>query len=490
MHNLIKVAILLILPFSMFGQINYLKHYSNQGYDAGQGIVQLEDSGYVMCGLSSSFIDGNSQAFMLRVDSLGNYMWSTKYGGMESESARRVLYKKNFGFFLTGFTNSMGNGSYDFYLIKTDESGNLEWEKTYGTSGWEKVNDAALTRDTGVIMVGETNSNIATGVDMYIVRTDINGDTLWTKTFGGVGPDKANCIERYNDSLFVIGGNMWVEDSLLTKAALIYIKDDGTVLDINILNSGNGNYELNDIEIVNDSVQGIGGRRLNESEFWRITMYVFKMNPTTISTIGYYFTVNLGDFWGETISTYGNNGRRYVGLGAENNVNVSPFGPDLLIARYSAAMNWQAQVVQLFGDYPDASGEIIPTSDGGAAVVGYRDGIGEGGGSVFLLKIGQNETYPTTLNVTFYSDLVSVDPIVLMEGVEIYPNPTMQAVTINLAAQQSYDIHISNALGQILKIVNVSGKESVDLSGLSAGIYTLIFNEGGIPVGSYRLVVQ
>ena len=100
-------------------------------------------------------------------------MWSNNYGGPESESGRRVLYKKNFGFFICGFTNSIGSGGFDNYLAKVDELGNLEWEKAYGGEGWEKVHDAALTKDTGVIMVGETSSNFSDNQDIYIVRTDI-----------------------------------------------------------------------------------------------------------------------------------------------------------------------------------------------------------------------------------------------------------------------------------------------------------------------------
>jgi len=474
----------------MFGQINYLKHYSNNGYDAGQGIVQLDDSSYVICGKSSSFNSGPSQAFMMRVDSLGNYIWSNMYGGFESESARRVLYQKNFGFFLTGYTNSTGNGAFDFYMVKTDESGTKEWEKTYGTSGWEKVNDAALTRDTGVIMVGETNSDIATGQDMYIVRTDLNGDTLWTKTFGGVGPDVANCIERYNDSLFIVGGNMWIQDSIKSKAVVIYLKDDGIVIDIDTMLNGNGHWELNDIAISNDTINGIGSHLDTIDGDWNAAVYLIKINPSTIQAIGYNYVVLEGDFWGDQISIYGNGNRRYAGLTNDNHINSYPYGEDLLVARYSSFMTWQSQVAQVFGDYPDRGGEIIPTSDGGAAMTGYREGIGEGGGSVFLLKIGPGEVYPTTLGVTSYSDLVAIEEIVAVIDAKIYPNPTTSALTVELPFENNYEIQFANALGQIIQTEHVYGKQTIDVSVLGPGIYTLIFNEGGVPVGSYRLVIQ
>ncbi len=182
--QVLRFLLFLTSFFSLFdlnGQISFYKLYSNNGYDAGEGIVQLEDSSYVICGSSSSFTEGPSQAFILHVDSVGNHLWSKHYGGPELESARRVLYKKNVGYYLAGFTNSFGSGAYDFFLVKTDLQGELIWQKTYGGAEWEKVNDAALTKDTGVMMVGETNSTNGNATDVFIVRTNSFGDTLWTK---------------------------------------------------------------------------------------------------------------------------------------------------------------------------------------------------------------------------------------------------------------------------------------------------------------------
>ncbi|NRA12342.1 MAG: T9SS type A sorting domain-containing protein [Crocinitomicaceae bacterium] len=490
MHNLIKIAIILIVPFSMFGQINYIKHYSNSGYDAGHGVVQLPDSSYVICGNSSSFNVGPSQAFMMRVDSNGNYMSSYQYGGFESESARRVMYKENFGFFLAGYTNSMGNGAFDFYLVKTDENGTLEWEKSYGTDGWEKVNDAVMTRDTGVIMVGETNSNIETGQDIYIVRTDINGDTLWTKTFGDVGADWATCIERYHDSLYVIGANKWIQDSLKTKAMLIYLKDDGTIIDLDTLVGGDGHWNLNDMVYVNDTLMGVGSHQKHTDSLIRMAHFRFKVSPSDVSNLGYYSLLSAGNVYGEQITVYGDSTSRYASMSNADHVNAYEPGPDVLVVKYGSTFGWQGQVAQIARPETDACGEMIPTSDGGAVAVGYRDGIGEGGGAVFLLKVGPNDVYPATFNATLYGDLVTVESIEMIENLEVFPNPASTSFTVKSPPQDSYEILIVNGMGQIVKRISVVGTNSIDVSDMSPGIYTLIFNDGGMPVGSYRLVIQ
>jgi hypothetical protein len=179
MQILIKIAFLL-LPIMSIGQISFYKHYADNGFDFAQGVVQLEDSSYVITGSSGSYAS-HSEAFLMHVDSTGNWLWSNHYGGPETDWGQRVLYKKNFGYFIAGYSNSFGIGDYDFYLVKVDENGQEEWSNTYGSDGWDKVMDAVMLRDTGVVMIGE-RQNGSYGLDMYIVRTDKNGDTLWTRT--------------------------------------------------------------------------------------------------------------------------------------------------------------------------------------------------------------------------------------------------------------------------------------------------------------------
>ncbi|NBU90695.1 MAG: hypothetical protein EBS12_04520, partial [Flavobacteriia bacterium] len=123
-------------------QNNFFKMYSGSGYDRGEGIVQLEDSSYAITGSSSSWGE-SSQAFLLKIDTAGNYLWSQSYGGAESEAGKRVLYNADLGFYIAGFSNSFGSGDFDAYLVKTDLNGNKLWEKTYGKpSNWERINDA------------------------------------------------------------------------------------------------------------------------------------------------------------------------------------------------------------------------------------------------------------------------------------------------------------------------------------------------------------
>ncbi|MBL4862728.1 MAG: T9SS type A sorting domain-containing protein [Crocinitomicaceae bacterium] len=489
MRNIIIYTVLVLLPFNvLFGQINFFKQYSDNGYDYGQGIVQLEDSSYVVCGSSSSFTSGPSQAFLLHVDSVGKYIWSNDYGGFESESARRVLYKENFGFFIAGYTSSFGNGAYDFYLAKIRLDGQLEWEKSYGDYGWERVNDAALTRDSGVIMVGETDSNPTNNKDIYIVRTDINGDTLWTKTLGGVGDDYANCIATYQDSLFVIGANIYVEDSLKTKVLFLYIKEDGTVISQDTLVS-NGKFIINDMIITNDTLQGVGDHTLNDPGNSYDVNYTVVMQPGGINVLGYSGAPQQWDFHGDLLTSYGDDSKRYKAYSMIATWTY-PGGRDLHVGKYKRDLSWIGQVVQVSFDNPDVGGELISTSDGGAVMTGYTSSGGAGGANVFILKIGPNENYPTVVGVTAFDNLVDIEEVSAIDQFKVYPNPASQSFTIEIPNEDEFSVKVFNTLGQEFQSETVIGTKTIDVSAFATGLYTVTIVSNNKVIATHRLLIQ
>lgn len=468
MQTLIKLLFIIVLPTSLFGQIGFYRQYSSHGTDYGEGLVQLEDSSYVLCGSSSSF-SNHSQAFLMKLDSLGNYVWSNNYGGFEQESARRVLYKKNFGFFIAGFTNSMGAGSYDYYLAKTDEGGNLEWERTFGGSGWDRIRDAKMTRDTGTVLVGELYTPNGNS-DWYVVKTDKNGDTLWTKKFGREGKDIANCVEIYQDSLIVIGGTIVNQDSLLRKAMLVYIHDDGTVID-SIEVGANGNYELNDITIINDTIRGVGNYKLLDSNTYSVAYYHIIPTPTDLQLFAAGHDNQTGDFYGQLIGSYNNGQGRYIAMGMENEAVVTGPGQDLFLAYYG--QSWIGNACYMTGAYDDKGGEIISTNDGSAAMVGWRGGFGPGEGTIYLLKIGPEDVFPSTSGSTIITEIVSIEESNEIEGLKVFPNPATNNLTLEIEQQGNYTVSISDILGQFVYEENISGTSTIDVSPFDSGSYFL-----------------
>lgn len=469
-----KVLVIFLLSFILvptaIGQISFFKLFSNNGYDFGYGVVQHEDSSYMVCGSSSSFVDGPSQAFMLKIDSLGNYLWSTHFGGSESESATRVLYKKNFGYFLSGYTNSFGNGAYDFYLVKTDENGGQEWEKAYGGTEWEKVNDAALTRDTGVIMVGQTNSWTGGDQDIYIVRTDISGDTLWTKRIGGGGDDIAHSIVQYNDSVFFIGGELYVEDSLKTKGFIMRVIDNGTVqwFDTVGINGVSGIYDLD-----------IDPWRLNFVGYWYDPNVQYKKEyfgwvkfDNTYEENNYEHPSTGNEWYREHVTTYGTDYKKYI-AGKYKNATSELYGYDIVFARVGTSLWWDNSSSTLAYANEDDCGQVIPTSDGGVLFVGFTTTLGSGGGNVFVEKIGPGDVHPVINTTPVVDPLVFINEIGSTAEFSVYPNPAEDQLTIQSFEGEEFDYTFVDMNGREVRSGNLYGIGTVDLSGIEKGVYLL-----------------
>lgn len=483
MGNVIKIVVFILLSFNGIGQINFFNFYTNNGSDKGQGVVQLEDSSYVITGASSSF-SGSSQAFLMHLDSLGNYLWSNSYGGPESESGRRVLYKKDFGFFVCGFTNSIGNGGFDFYLAKVSEIGDLEWEKSFGGDGWERVHDAALTKDTGVIMVGETSSNFSNNQDIYIVRTDIQGDTLWTKTIGGAGDDFASSIHPYTDSTFVISGRIYVEDSALVKVYLTYIKDDGSVMWTDTLGN-DGNYWSNDFCFNGTQIFGVGGCNDVITDDPDMLAYIydiagFSNGESKVTYPGKQEFMNVTNF-GPTPAYYVTNSRdddlSYVN------------GADIHIMKYLPIFTFQFSINIGFQN-PDVSGQIIRTSDGGAIVVGYSTGLFSGGNEVFLAKIGPNDGYPSTTTNIVIDDLVTVKESLSADHLMIYPNPVEGFLHIQTDDLKYTQVRIFSSVGAEISKSDFQQSTKVDVTNFDSGLYFIEISGANVSPVTRQVIVK
>ena len=189
-----------------YSQSTFYKVYSGLGYDVGKGVAELPDSSFIVTGSSTSW-EGSSQVYFMKIDSAGTRQWTKHYGGPESDGASRVLFNADLGLYAIGYTNSIGSGDYNGLVIKTDENGNEQWQKSFGKStAWDFLNDAVFGRDSSIIMVGSSQNLNDGDKDVYMLRIDSDGDTLWTKQIFNQGSDYASSIAVVQDSLFIVGG--------------------------------------------------------------------------------------------------------------------------------------------------------------------------------------------------------------------------------------------------------------------------------------------
>jgi type IX secretion system substrate protein len=188
------------------GDTLWTKTYGGIYYESAYSVKQTSDSGFIIAGHNSLVMSGNTEIYLVKTDANGNLLWTKTFGGAFYDWARSVLQTSDGGYIITGYTLSFGAGIYDAYLIKTDSNGDSLWTKTYGGTNEDGSYSIQQTSDGGFIMAGYTFSFGAGGSDVYLIKTDINGNLLWTKTFGGTSGDYGFSMQQTTDGGYIIAG--------------------------------------------------------------------------------------------------------------------------------------------------------------------------------------------------------------------------------------------------------------------------------------------
>lgn len=226
--------------------------------DAGFSVQQTSDGGYVVAGLFASN-DMNDQALLVKMDPSGDTTWLKSFGGVSSEKAWSVQQTSDGGFIVVGTTLSFGAGDFDVYVIRTDANGNTAWTKTYGGTDLDEGRSVWQTTDGGFIIAGFTYSFGAGSRDVYLIKINSFGDVLWEKTYGGVSAEIGYSVQQTEDGGYIVVG----ETSSFGAGNLdVYlIKTDSL-----------GNQIATDVEELNSELP---------SKFSLIQNYPNPFNPTT-----------------------------------------------------------------------------------------------------------------------------------------------------------------------------------------------------------------
>jgi len=184
------------------------KTYGGTNVDFARSVVQTSDGGYAMGGYTNSFGAGGYDVYLVKTDSSGNLVWQKTYGGAGGDYGFSVVQTSDGGYAIAGFTTSFGAGSGDVYLVKAYSDGGLLWQKTYGGTATDYGLSIVQTSDDGFAIAGYTGSFGAGNNDVYLVKTDPTGNQLWQKTygFGGFGDDEGYSVVRTSDGGFAIAG--------------------------------------------------------------------------------------------------------------------------------------------------------------------------------------------------------------------------------------------------------------------------------------------
>ena len=195
------------------------------GEDMGYFVQETQDRGFIVTGSTKSFAVGEELLWLVKTDGNGNLSWDKTFGGFVSsfgDGGWSVEETDDRGYIITGYTQSLGSGRKDLWLIKTDVQGNKIWEKTFGGREDDVGMSVLKSRDGGYIVAGRTASLGKGGDDIWLLKTNSRGEELWNATFGGKQDDAGFQVVELRDGYAVVGRT----ESGSDKKRIILIKID------------------------------------------------------------------------------------------------------------------------------------------------------------------------------------------------------------------------------------------------------------------------
>ncbi len=185
------------------GDTLWTRNFGGTGYDEGYSIQQTQDGGYVVAGFTNSFGD-NNQVYLVKTNTFGDTLWTKTYGGTGDDWGNSVQQTSDSGYIVAGVTRSFGDTD-QVYLIKINASGDTLWARTYGGTGSDRCYAVQQTQDGGYIVAGYTGS-FGDGGQVYLIKTNASGDTLWTRNYGGTGYDEGYSVQQTTDGGYIVAG--------------------------------------------------------------------------------------------------------------------------------------------------------------------------------------------------------------------------------------------------------------------------------------------
>jgi hypothetical protein len=223
------------------GEKIWAKNYGFSGHDHAHKIIQTRDGGYFLAGFSEyegilgnggdqdngnghtighrGVLHGTGEFIGVKLDSQGEFQWFRYYGGTQNDVVNDVIQSNDGGYVLVGYSESTNfditdnKGGYDYWVVKINENGMLDWKHNFGGSGLDQASSIVKTDNNSYLIVGKSNSNdkdvskALGGFDAWVIHIDNHGHLIWEKSFGGSEFDTATTIRKLANGNFGVVGN-------------------------------------------------------------------------------------------------------------------------------------------------------------------------------------------------------------------------------------------------------------------------------------------
>ncbi len=389
-------------------------------YTVGYSLIETPDSGFVIAGYNILQGYGYREFFLVKTNSTGDSLWGVNYGDFRNDVAYSVMQTSDGGYVVSGRTDTLVGSTGHMMVLKIDSSGNSLWSRTYGLGGSrnEESHSIIETNDGGLAILGTSStSQYPDPTDIYLYRTNSIGDTMWSKTYGGIDNDIGYCIQQTQDNGFIFTGAT--------------------------MSFGSGGY---DTYLIKTDSNGI--------KLWE-------------KTFG-----GLDDEYGNYVSLTSDGG--YIIVGSTQSFSVGNY--DVYLIKIDSLGN--QQWFKTFGGINDDLGySVKQTFNGGYIITGKRND------NIYLIKTDGDG------NVTGTNDLNIASAL---PQLYIYPNPFSSQTTIKTTKNfQNATLKIYNTQGQELKCIkNIYGQEiQLQQDNLTKGVYFVHLIQDNNSIGVKKIVI-
>ena len=271
-----------LIKTDALGDTLWTKAFGGPDVEWGFSVDTTSDSGYIIAGFTKSYGAGFNDMWLIKTDSSGDTLWTKTFGGTDWEYAYCVQQTTDDGYIVVGFTKSFGAGDRDVWLIKTDSNGNEQWNQTFGGTHMDFGMYVQQTTGGGYIITGMTKPYGAQGgSNLYLIKTDESGNTIWIKTFGGAVWDSGigYCVKQVTDGGYIVAGWLDTDDGIANNGDVWLIKTNpsGEALWTKTINgNGNGDYSYDlsrSIQQTTDGgyiITGVTGLHDGDQDVWLI----------------------------------------------------------------------------------------------------------------------------------------------------------------------------------------------------------------------------
>lgn len=505
---LFAVGLLFQFNYGISQTISWQKTFGGEHGDYLNAVAQTKDGGLILGGRSSSDISGNKtektngkqDIWVVKNDKSGTIQWQKSIGGTGGDFLNSIAQTTDGGYVLGGYSNSEASGSktaislgcMDFWVIKLDPKGNVEWQKSYGGTGADAVSKVIQTNDGGYLVGGNSrsyktisgNKRAFGGWDYYIIKLNATGTILWEKTIGGAEDDRLSDILQTEDGGYVLAGysnsdisenktentngnfDYWIV-KLNNSGSIIWQKTIGGTGDdrlVSIKQTQDGGYVL-----AGNSTSSMSGDK-NDASFGKNDFWILKTN-------------NIGNIvWQTTLGAYSNDVLADVCQTLDGGYMLGGFsdsesGPlktqdskgknDYWIIKIKpdGTVAWEKTIG---GEDDDRLTSIIQTNDDGIICAGYsksnisgdKDQDSFGIWDYWLVKL---------------DGVLDLPEYQFEENIVLYPNPADTDLVIanysnsSLIRVEIFDIN--RKLISKIDLRSMAVEKTIDVSTFPAGVY-------------------